>query len=378
MKIGIIIANDNRLVMVGSFETSGGYVTPKNTRVWWTPVLGSSDIGDAERLVLTTSAALGSAYLDVEAAITGIAALGSSVFVFSYRRMWTLEPTGLSASPYRRFSLDTGGIGCVHHNTIVQAEDENGSPCLYFMSHKGPYRYGANGLQYLGGDNEGIWSTLALGATYIVAHGVYHAAKHQVWWFISTTTDVIPTVRMVFDTRLGRTVSGDAVRRGWAKHGGTAAFGLCSVMFSNTVAASMSSDLKPHLGFASATGSILKCDSSATDDIGVPFQAYVETKEYGAIDKRHSIRDGVLIGQVASGVTVTVNARSDFGLDGNPSGSALLTAAGSETRVQKRLEGLQTAGIGTFAFRIGDASAASNQWTVDAVAVNVTEQEALS
>ena len=55
-----------------------------------------------------------------------------------------------------------------------------------------------------------------------------------------------------------------------------------------------------------------------------------------------------------------------------------MTAAGSETRVQKRLEALQTSGVGTFALRIGDGSAASNQWTVDAVLVNVEPQEGIA
>jgi len=150
------------------------------------------------------------------------------------------------------------------------------------------------------------------------------------------------------------------------------------VMFSTTVAASMSRELKPYIGQVDTNNTIWKCDSTATNDAGTNFQAYVETKEYGRIGAHHGLRDGVLIGQVASGVTVTVTARSDFGLDGSATGTALLTAAGSETRTQKRLEGLQTAGVGTFALRIGDSAAASNQWTVDAVLVNVTEQEPLS
>jgi hypothetical protein len=369
-----IVANDNRLVMAGSFETSGGYVTPKDTRVWWTPVLGSNDVGDAERLVLTTSAALGKAYLDVEAAVTGLGLLGSTVYVFSYRRIWILEPTGQSVAPYRRFSLDTGGIGCIHHKTIVQAEDENGAPCLYFLSHKGPYRIGPNGLQYLGGDNETLWATVTLASTTVVGHGVYHSDKHQVWWWVATG-GADPTIRIVFDTKLGQTTAGDAVRKGWAYHTGAGARARCSVMFSNTVGATMSRDLKPYIGQTDNGNTIWKCDSTATNDAGTNFQAYVDTREYGRIGANHSLRDGTLIGQVASGVTITVTARSDFGLEGSATGTALLTAAGSETRTQKRLEGLQTAGVGTFALRIGDSAAASNQWTVDAVLANVTEQE---
>ncbi len=370
-----IVANDNRLIMAGSFETSGGYVTPGNNYIWWTPILGASDIGDAERIVLSTSAALGSARLGVEAAITGLGLLGSTVYVFGYRRIWLLEPTGQSVAPYRRFSLDTGGIGCIRDKSIVQAEDENGAPCLYFWSHKGPYRIGPNGLQYLGQDIEDLLALVNLAATGVVVHGIYHSDKHQVWWWIATSGSGNANLKVVFDTKLGQTTAADAVRKGWAKHTGSSTVARCSVMFSNTVAAAMSRDLKPYIGQVDNNNVIWKCDSTATDDAGSTFQAYVDTKEYGRIGMNHAIRDGVLIGQVASGVTLTVTARSDFGLAGSATGTALLTAAGSETRTQKRLEGLQTAGVGTVAFRIGDSAVASNQWTVDAVLVNVTEQE---
>ncbi len=369
-----IVANDNRLVMAGANETSGGYVTPKETRIWWTPVLGSNDIGDAERIVISTSAALGSAYLDVEAAITGLGLLGSTIYVFSYRRIWILEPTGQAVSPFRRFSLDTGGIGCIRQQSVVQAEDERGAPCLYFLSHRGPYRIGPNGMQYLNGDNETLWATVNLAASSAPAHGTYHTDKHQIWWWIATGSNIEPDKRIVFDIALGRVLDEDDVRKGWALHTGSSCAAMCSVMFSNTVGATMSRDLKPYIGRIS-NNAIWKCDSTATDDAGTTFQAYVDTKEYGRIGTNHSLREGVLIGQVASGVTITVTARSDFGLDGNATGSALLTAAGSETRVQRRLDGLQTAGVGTFALRIGDSAAISNQWTVDAVLVNVTEQE---
>jgi hypothetical protein len=214
-----------------------------------------------------------------------------------------------------------------------------------------------------------------LAAAGVVAHGIYHAAKHQVWWWICTSGSTHSNVRMVFDTKLGQTTAADSVRKGWAKHTGPGAVAACAVMFSNTVGATMSRDLKPYIGQVDANNTIWKCDSTATDDAGTTYQAYVDTREYGRIGANHSLRDGTLIGQVASGVTVTVTARSDFGLEGSAIGTALLTAAGSETRVQKRLEGLQTAGVGTFSLRVGDGSAASNQWTVDAVLANVTEQE---
>lgn len=369
-----LLTDDNRVVMAGCFETSGGFVTAKNNRVWWTPVVGSNDVGDSERIV--TNETVGRGYLDVETAITGLGGpLQGAVYVFGYRRIWKLVPTGLASAPYQRFTISTS-IGCIAHKTIFVADDENGAPCLYFLSHRGPYRIGPSGLQYLGTDIEDQWASVNLDATNVVAHGIYHAAKHQAWWWVASGAGNSPSLRLVFDTRRGR-AAGDSVRKGWSLANGEGAIAWCSVMFSNTVAASMSRDLKPYIGQGTSTNRIWKCDSSATNDAGTNFQAYVDTKEYGALGRRHAVNSGVLVGQVASGVTITVTARSDFALETNAAGTAVLTAAASETRVQKRLDALQTAGVGTFAFRIGDGSAASNQWTVDAVLVYVEQQEAL-
>lgn len=359
-----VISDDNRLVMAASFETSGGYVTPKETRVWFTPVLGSNDVGDAERIPSGN-------YLDVEAAITGLAGpLQGSVYVFSYRRIWKLVATGIAAAPYQRFGI-SNGIGCIHHKSIVQADDEHGNPAIYFLSHRGPYRLGAQGLQYLGKDNETLWATVNLAPTGVTAHGVYHADKHQVWWWICTAAANNANVRMVFDTKLGRMAEGGAVRRGWAKHTGGGANARCSVMFSNTVAASMSIDLKPYIGQFDANNRIWKCDSTATDDAGTTFQAYVDTKEYApaGLGRNVKLMEPSLLAEVASGVTLTVTGRIDHGLRSDPTGTALLTASGSETRVQKKIEGFAGADAGSVSFRIGDASAASNGWTADALIV---------
>ena len=87
------------------------------------------------------------------------------------------------------------------------------------------------------------------------------------------------------------------------------------------------------------------------------------------------MREGVRIAEVSSGVTITVTPKGDNGLQDGQAGTALLTASASETRVNKRLEGMQHAGAGTFRFRIGDAAAVSNAWTLDAMTSHVTVQE---
>lgn len=359
--------DNNRIYGAGCWETSGGYTTANANRFWYTPVLGSTDIGDAERVPVGN-------FIGLEETPTAVSRkpFQGAVWVFAQSRIWKFVPTGVDTAPYQKYTI-RGDVGCIHQQSIVQAEDENGDPALYFVSRKGVYRIGSNGIQYCSADIEDIWQLINLDAS-TLPHGIHHADKHQIWWWIAVSGGTTPTVKIVFDTKSGRTVNADAVRRGWYQHTGDSAKAYCSCMFSNTIGVTMTRALKPYIGYVTSTA-IYECDTNATDDAGTTFQAYVDTKEYGTIGSNHAVREGVLIGNVASGVTITVKAISDFGLDSAASGTALLTASGSETRVQKRLEGLQTSNVGTFRLRIGDNAAASNGWTIDAVQTIVTEQE---
>lgn len=366
-----VVTDDNRLFMAGCYENSGGYTTANNARVWYTPVLGSNDVGDAERVPTASSTRPGN-YIGLEDVPTGVGGpIQGSIFVFAYRRIWKFVPTGVVAAPYQKFSIRKD-LGCLRHQTICMGEDEHGNPALYFLAARGPYRIGVNGIQFLGLDIDDLWEGVNLAASNTVAHAVYHADKHQVWFHVATGAANDPDLRLVFDVKEGRPESGGAVRRGWAKHTGISA--RCSVMFSSTVAASMSAALKPYVGITT-NNTIWKCDTG-TSDAGTPFQAYIDTKEYGVIGMNHAIREGVLIAEAASGVTITVTPKGDNGLDDGQAGTALLTAsAAGESRVNKRLEGMQHAGAGTFRFRIGDSAAISNAWTIDAMTSHVTEQE---
>lgn len=349
--------DDNRIYGAGCWETSGGYTTANAARFWFTPVLGSSDIGDAERVPVGN-------FVGLEETPTAVSRkpFQGAIWVFGHARIWKMVPTGISTQPYQKYTIRSD-VGCIHQQSLVEAEDENGSPCLYWLTRKGPYRLGTNGFQYCGADIEDLWASVNLATTPKV-HGVYHADKHQVWWWLSSG------VKVVFDTKAGRTVNDDAVRQGWYQHTGDSAKAHCSCMFSGTIGVTMSQALKPYIGYVTATA-LYECDTNATDDNGTAFQSYVDTKEYGTIGMSHDIREGVLIGNVASGVTIAVTPITAFGLATVGGGTVLLTAAGSETRVQKRIEGLQTVSDGTFRLRIGDSAAVSNGWTVDAVQPNI-------
>jgi hypothetical protein len=183
---------------------------------------------------------------------------------------------------------------------------------------------------------------------------------------------------MMFDTRLGRT-EGDSVYKGWARHTGASAIARCSTLFAATVGATMTRALKPYMGNVNAVNSVFKCDTG-TDDNGSTFQSYIDTKPMApfGLGVNCAVTDPQLVAEVSSGVTITVSPLSDFGLAVTQAGTSVLTAEGSETRVQRRIDGLQAAGIGVVGFRVGDASAVSNAWTIDALIVVVQEQEARS
>jgi hypothetical protein len=247
------------------------------------------------------------------------------------------------------------------------AEDEAGRPALYFWSPTaGCYRIGARGLQYCGRDNEDYaanLTTLALAGGVCGAHGVYHRDKRQVWFWVSTGSDTVPATLFTFDVRKGLTDEHGEVRGGWTRFDGTIASARCSVMFANTPAASMSRDNKPYIGTASAT--IVKGDTG-TDSV----QAYVDlpARYPGGIDHRVTIGTPYVLAG-ADSMTLQVQVTQDYGLQAARTDTESFTPAGSETRLLKKVEGLEAADAGAIQIRVGDASANADDWVIDAVVV---------
>lgn len=367
-----LAADQNRLLSFGDFTA-----TNKQARVWISAVIGSSDIGDEERI--DTSAV--NSYLDFDENDSGVATglagpVFGSYFAFKDRQVWKLTPTGVTTGPYKQDAV-TKSIGALHHLAIAKGEDAAGNPALYWMSHRGLYRWSITGLEYIGRGIEdyilGPTATINLAATKSVARTVYHADKRQVWcwWTTGAANDCNQmAIYDVISGGLSRVPTGDLL-----------ANVRCAVMFSNTLGASMSRDLKPYVGQAGAAARWWKADTG-TDDNGTNFQAYVDTKCYepGGPGFTGSMGDGQLVAKAASGVTITCTTTTDFGIQ-TPTATAVLTPAGSETRVVKRLAASSLAGAGgsdtgqiRFAqFRLGDAAAISNAWTLDRLVVPIQQ-----
>jgi hypothetical protein len=380
-----IVSDGNRLLMTGAWETSAGTggTTPKNNRVWFTRVLGSSDIGDDESIPNTSAVGTIPAqknWIDVgentSGPNTGLGILNGVVYVFKQREVWRLIPTGDDLVPYQARNVSMR-VGTPLQHTIVQGEDESGAPALYFYSHRGPYRITVEGeLQYCGRDVEDL--TRAVSPS---LHGsvwsLYYPDKRQVWFYLTGVT--VPFI--VFNVLLGQR-GPNGIQGGWARY--TKASNISKwthgAMFSNTPGASMSTDLKPYLvGISSGgLGLIYKADTG-TADAGTAFQSYLTSKPYfpAGAGVRVTTNDAVAIAEAAANTTLQLAMVRDFSLE-TKTGTVSLAAEASETHIIRRVEGTAFGAMASLQMTIGDASAVAAAWTIDAVVVPVGAQESLS
>jgi hypothetical protein len=140
--------------------------------------------------------------------------LNGSVYVFKRSAIYKLVRTGDVTVPYRPVTISKV-VGAISRKGIVPGEDESGSPCLYFLAERGPYRLGSAGLQYLGGDIETLWATVNVRPSFALAHGVYDTRKGQVRWWVPIGAELFPTQQIVFHVRLGRPSQAGRVVGGW-------------------------------------------------------------------------------------------------------------------------------------------------------------------
>jgi hypothetical protein len=376
--VKFLMTDGNRLLGGGAWESAGADSSGKNSRIWFTPVLGSADKGDDERVPNQTTQ---KNWVDLNendgGALTGGGGpLNGVPWWFKYRQVWKLRPTGDVTTPYlpRKVRND---VGCIAHKTLALGEDQHGDAALYFLSHRGPYRVTINGeVQYLGRDNEDIWRTMNLGASTLVAHSTYYPDLHQWWLWIATGASNDPDTKMMLDVQRGFPDVNGQIRGGWAKHTSDSAGARCSCLFSNTLGASMSRDLKPHIGRSSGTV-ILKCDTTDTTDNGTNFQAYATTRPLlttGDLMRKVGLAESTLIGKATAGSDVTVTIERDFGRETRAHGVSLAPAA-SETRVVKKVEGSEMGEADVIQLTIGDSAANTEVWTVDAMIAPVIPQE---
>lgn len=364
-----IATDQNRLLGLGSYTS-----TDKQNRIEISAVIGSLDVSDEERV--DTSAV--NSYIDLDehdsGQPTGMAGpVFGAFFAFKDRSVFQLTPTGSTAQPYRTEKISPN-VGAIEHYAIAKGDDRLGNAALYWMSHRGPYRWSINGLEYLGHGVEdlilGPTATINLGATKQIAVTVYYPDKRQVWFWWATGASNDPNQLGIWDTQT----------EGWTRvpTGDLLANVRCATLFANTLGASMSRDLKPYVGQTGGNTRFWKTDTG-TDDNGTTFKAYVITKavEPGGPGFFGEVGDAVLLAKAGSGVTIECDVSADFGIQ-TEAGSCLLTASASETRVSKVFEGTALSGIAFTQYQLGDANIVSNTWTLDRLVVPYKQHEAVS
>lgn len=369
-----IAVDQGRLLGFGSYTSTD----PQN-RVEYSAVIGSSNIGDEERVPLNNFQDLIQNSSGVPTGLVG-PVLGS-FFPFTDSQVWKMTPSGNVGQPYNTINISTD-VGAINDQCITVGQDETGNPAVYWMSKRGPYRYGLRGLEYLGkviedytiGANGGV--SINLAATNRVAHACWYNDKRQVAFWLATGAANDPNIVAVFN--LGRVnvyYGGYSTEPGipsaWTIWDTGIATTRCSVMFSNTIGASMSRDLKPYVGSSATTNTIGKCDTG-TQDFGVSYQSFITTRGYQPWGDGFggSIQGALLSGKAAAGVSIQVSTIGDFGARPARSDTASLAPAGSETRVQPRVGTSMTdSGMTTVQFTVGDSAPANNSWQLDSLSV---------
>jgi hypothetical protein len=378
-KYGLV--DGNRMLLAGSWETS-----TYTSRVWHTPRLGTLN-GDDERIPASVEH---SNWTDIDEKdgdfITGLhGPFEGMPIVSKYRHVWGMRPTGSDTSPYKPIVISKV-VGCIRQQLALVAEDENGNPCWYFWSHRGPYRFGVRGLQYCGDDlkdyldPDGPYGGINLDATAVTGFAVHHTDKHQIWFYVSVGTRNSPEHIFKFDTRLGEPDEDNQVRDGWTIDVGTVATGRCAVMFSTTLAASMSRDLKPYLGTGveGSSAKLLRCDTGELDD-GEPYAGTVTIPEKHLGGLRHKCEvDQMLVLGSSGPHTLGLTMHRDYGCEARQSEVAMAAETGDQTRSQRVVEAAFHADAMSIGARIGDVCPIGHPWNLDALVIQYEQRQEIA
>lgn len=357
-----IAADQGRILGFGAY-------TPTNpqSRIEFSAVLGSSDIGDDERVPIGNYVGLDDNDSGFATALCG--PVNGSFYAGKYRQLWKLTPTGSPAIPYTVLPLSKI-IGVVGPKAITLTEDEDGRQNISWMSSTGPYRLGINGIEYIGKGVEDYTISagpnsayLSLDAATVVCHVQWYRDQRQAWFWVAITGGAEPTTVLVCSVgRPGRTYA-------WSVYTGGIGGARCAVMFSATVGASMGRQLIPYIGSATSNGVIGACDSS-TQDFNVSYGGSIVTRVYRPWGDNFSgsITGGQLVALPSALNSITVSTRGNFGGVTDAAETVSLAAAGSETRVIPRIGGAVTqANLQMVAFRVGDLTDTNNSWQIDEV-----------
>lgn len=371
----------NRLFGIGNWESG-----QPQSRLWFTTAKGASDParGDAERVPRTANL---KNERDLDEGTGGdatgfVGPINGSLYVFKYRQIWKILPTGVPGNPLDIIDLSKVR-GATNQEAITEGLDATGRSVIYFVdSQVGPSILGAAGPLAISRGIRDLWdgptATVNLAATKRIAQCVFYpdkGNKGQVifWWATGSANE--PDLMATFD------VEG----QGWSVStaGGKIRQAAAAVMFARTLGASMGRRQVPYVSHSGANNKLLRTDTTDTSDDGTTFKATLETRPYLLNEGDEvSISTPVLLAEAASGVTLTVAYILDHGrVTKTATVDLTLTSeesSGGATHVFRRLADLETQGerARTIGFRVGDASAVANAWNISRFFVPVRKEQA--
>lgn len=351
-------------------------VPPVSGRLYFTPAIGSSDMGDDERIVDTADTsgwidlAIGGGGVD-----RGLGLINNNVVAFQSNGVFVFNPTGNADIPFRRSNVFKR-VGSIAGSTIVSAEDEVGQAALYFLDPiNGPYRIGNSEsiIQWLGKDVKDLWNTVDLDSTSpeLDFWGVYDSARKLVIWKVKRTTAAGGgSFLLVFDVTNGKLVDGDEVRYGWVQWTDIAGLSTSSaVMFASALTSPRPVAESLYIGAPStgvAGALAYRALSTATQDGSTSYQGYIRSCAYrwNPLGRLKKLLFFIVFTKARAATTIRTRFIANWGqqtLDQTVS----IAAVGSSEYVLPRPNPVDFTELQTLQYELGDSAAVNNTWELD-------------
>jgi hypothetical protein len=370
-----------RLLLFGTYgDTANNALPAVPGRVYFTQALDATvDGGEDEAIVMTQEI---KSYIDCnrsggaeDRAIVG--PVDGAILVLQSRGVYLLKPTGAVNQPYQRIVLSKE-IGAVSHWSSFVGEDEAGAPCIYWLDpHRGPYRYGRAGLQWIGYDVQDLWATYDPPLdTVMVAHGLYDQRTRRCYWWLTRGPANYPDTCLCFHVKEGRGTQSEGVRYGWTQFSGKAASSFCSVIFAEQFGNPMGRRLKPYLGYVDL---IVQFDAEDTNldhaDTGQDalYVAVVRSKAWNMHVAPQIVQlDKAWVRAHTTNAILAQRLLRNYGDQEEIFSTVPLAPQGSESRRIFLFEDAQLAGAWTFQTELGDAIAEDHFYSLDRWDARVT------
>ena len=336
----------NRLLGVGSWNAAD-----PQSRLWYTPVLGASGVGNDERVPSNNYLDINESDGDFCVAVTDN--IDGVFYVFKRRHIYKVVPTGDATNPYVWREV-SNSIGVASAAYVAEGEDANGNACCYFGAGPQVYRLGIGGLQEIG---ENVRDLVVGGVSPLM----YYPMKRQMLFLYVTGV-------LVYHVET-------AAWAKWTGNLGTKTRGACMLgTFTPTAFA-------PYFGWDNGSIEVLDVGhtiSNEKDGETVAFSATVTLPTRAPFGLLHKVEthDPALCAAALAATSVKVTVTGDFGID-SANADVSLAPAASETRIIRQAEGARLGNVTAVQFSVADVAGQSKAWSLDAVQVEVLEKEGL-